>query len=136
MVSNCNSMKNKFPIVPKRGDYAARSYSKWWIKVCPAKTESNFISFAIGSDSQSIAYRFDWANGLSDSEIPLPLLDGLDTIYCRAKVIPDGKNGYFGVCFNEQVCCKHYDFDSEEDHTVKKDDTDEWKCTSRVKKKS
>ena len=99
----------------------------WWIKICPHKTECNSISFRIGPDKENINEEFTWSKG-QPTEFDLKKNANTAKLYCYAKVNPHKKNGYFGLCYGEQVCSKHWDFDDDEDHDVKQSDKDEWKC--------
>jgi hypothetical protein len=106
--------------------------TKWWIKVCTAQTDADRIEFAVGPDQDSIVARFTWDRS-KPTEFDVPDLADFEKVYVYANAVPHKKNAYFGVCYHEQVCNKHYDFDKDEDHDVRKTDTDEWKCTRRAK---
>ena len=109
----------------------AASFDKWWIKICTKHTEATTIHFACWEkDEGDKLVRFYWNNG-DPAEFALPgkILDqNFGELYLFAEVEQKGKNAYFGLCHGATVCCKHYDFDQNERHTVKSGDSDEWKC--------
>jgi len=101
----------------------------WWIKFCQPKCECDSIAVSIGPDKNNVNERWTWTKGASPNEIDVSGPNKHHSkLYVYAKVGPRGKNGYLGVCYNEQVCNKHYDFDNDEDHDVGQGDRDEWKC--------
>jgi len=103
-------------------------YEGWWIKICTKKTKARKIVFSFAEqDIAEDLQRHVWHSG-ENSEIPLPSINKYDEVYLHARGEPHA-DIYFGLCHGVQVCCKHYDFDETESHTVKKGDSDEWDCT-------
>lgn len=101
----------------------------WWIKICPEKTQCDRIDFSIGPDNDNINEHITWVKGQSPNEFDLTSNANDSKVYVYAKVSPHHqKNGYFGVCYQQTVCNKHYEFDDDEDHDVFRNDRDEWKC--------
>lgn len=102
-------------------------FKGWWIKVCPRKTEAT-IRVLAGPDDQNKTDDHTWQQG--DPE-EFPLFGGIDykKVHVQGYSGQNGKSVYFAVCHDNQICCKHFEFDRGENHDIDRDDTDEWKCS-------
>jgi hypothetical protein len=101
---------------------AARS--EWWLKVCKTKCKTPFTIY-FGPDEHNITHKYHWDSGASE-EYDLP--GNWNRVYVMAIADNKDNNVYLGICYKNQVCCKHFDFDDNEDHYIKKSDKDEWDC--------
>jgi hypothetical protein len=108
------------------------SLDGWWVKVCPKMTEASGFKISVGPDEHDITQRIVWRQG---DPLEFQLLGGRDynQIFVAAYSGQDGKNAFFGVCHDAQVCARRYNVNQTEQsggegHTIKNSDTDDWNC--------
>jgi len=114
------------------GSQAAGSLNAWWIKVCPKKTDATWFRIAVGPDDHNITQRIIWRQG-DPLEFQLLNVRDYNQIYLVGYSGEDGKQAYFGVCHDSQVCSRHFqpnqtETSGGEGHLVKSSDTETWDC--------
>ncbi|HTW95275.1 MAG TPA: hypothetical protein VMD30_10800 [Tepidisphaeraceae bacterium] len=111
---------------------AGGTFSNWWLIICPQKTQAGWFRISVGPDDQNVTQKIIWHAG---DPLEFPLLHGhdLNKIYVVGYSGQDGKEVYFGICHNQQVCCRHFDFNQSEQtggqaYLIDANDTDTWDC--------
>ena len=95
----------------------------WWIRVNKAKTEASTISFQIGTSKIDSRNWRTWKSG-QRVEFDLPAdLRNVARLYIRGTSNPSNKNAWFCVFYKDHGV-EHFEFDGDEDHNMKQDDSD------------
>jgi len=105
----------------------------WWVKVCPVRTQADWLRISVGPDEHNITQRLVWRQG-DPLEIQLLLGRDYNQIFLAAYSSTDGKVVDFGVCHGTHVCCRHYSVNQTQEsggegHTIKVSDNDDWNCS-------
>jgi hypothetical protein len=109
---------------------SAAAHDGWFVRVCPAKTETNRIYLAFSGDRQGFSW--SWIKGRTPDEIELPrrfqLVSRLtmrgSTTSTRSNIQP---YAYVCVGFRDHIV-QRMEFDDHEDHLKNWNDTDDCAC--------
>lgn len=116
-------------LLPDGSKATARQPWGWYIVVNNAKTETNSISFWVGSNKDSNKWTHVWHRGEPTTFWVGPEFVHSGHIYVNAAVGDHGKNGWFCVDFADSTGnrrgIKHWDFDDSEDHDLNTSDRDD-----------
>ena len=101
--------------------------SGWWIRINAPKTEASTISFQIGPSKKDSGSWRTWKAGQRvEFDVPKELRD-VARLYLHAASSPHKKNAWFCVFYRNHGV-EHFEFDGDEDHNMKQDDSDD-ACT-------
>lgn len=109
----------------------AQTASGWFVKVCPASTQTDRIIMNFRGDGKS--HDWTWVRNQSGDQhnFPSPDFDNVGRLYMRGESTPitgnNHPNSYMCVGFRDHVV-KHMDFDKNEDHDENWNDTDSCGC--------
>ena len=96
----------------------------WWIRVNTAKTEAATISFQIGITKVDSRNWRRWKSG-QRAEFDLPAdFRKVAHLYIHATSSPHDKNASFCVFYKDHGV-EHFEFDGDQDHNMKQDDSDD-----------
>jgi hypothetical protein len=104
--------------------HAQATKKGWWIRVNGPKTEASTISFQIGTSKKDSRNWRTWKSGQRvEFDVPTDLRD-VAQLYLRATSNPHDKNARFCVFYKDHGV-EHFEFDGDEDHKMKQDDSDD-----------
>src|SRR5690242_9332971 len=94
----------------------------WWIRVNTTKTESSTISFQIGKSKDHRRTWRTWKSGQrAEFDVPADFRN-LAQLYIHATSNPHDRNVWFCVFYKDHGV-EHFEFDGDEDHNMKQDDS-------------
>jgi hypothetical protein len=101
----------------------------WYIAINNGRTETNSISFAVGSSQNDPnKWTYTWRRGEPTTFFVGPQVVHNGQVYVNAAVGDHGKNGWFCVDYQDATGnrrgVKHWDFDDSEDHNLNTGDRD------------
>jgi len=108
----------------------AAAHDGWFVRVCPAKTETNRIHLAFSGGRQGFGW--SWINSRTPDEIDLPRrFHSVARLTMRGSTIATPSNiqphAYVCVGFRDHIV-QRMEFDDHEDHERNWNDTDDCAC--------
>ena len=108
----------------------AAAHDGWFVRVCPAKTETNRIYLAFSGNRQGFSW--SWIKGRTADEIDLPgRFRSMARITMRGSTTSTPSNiqpqAYVCVGFRDHIV-QRMEFDDHEDHQKNLNDTDDCAC--------
>jgi hypothetical protein len=108
----------------------AAAHDGWFVRVCPAKTETNRIHLAFSGDRQGFSW--SWIKARTADEIDLPVrFRSVARITMRGSTTSTPSNiqphAYVCVGFRDHIV-QRMEFDDHEDHQKNWNDTDDCAC--------
>jgi len=109
---------------------AATAHEGWFVRVCPAKTESIRIHLSFYGDRQGFSW--SWIKSQTPDEIDLPLrFRSVGRVYIRGTTAPTPSNiqphAYVCVGFRDHIV-QRMEFDDHENHQKSWNDADDCAC--------
>jgi hypothetical protein len=104
--------------------HAQATKKGWWIRVNTTRMEASTISFQIGTSKEHSRNWRRWKSGQRvEFDVPGEFRN-LAQLYVRATSNPHDKKAWFCVFYKDHGV-EHFEFDGDEDHNMKRDDSDD-----------